>query len=267
MLLLERWTKGLVSRVGGEEQGHAMIMALIVLTFGALLLPPTLGLMSTGAKSTAINTRHTAELYAADAGVEYAIWEISRGLSPTSPITVNDITVDITVGPVTELPYGPVVTGSGEHANWLHVSSSLVDNGGGTFIYTVTITNQGESGSPPIKLDEIGVGVPEGFTYVAGSSSGITTGDPQVEGGNVIWYFLSPAPSVPCGESRTQTFVIEGTGTPVNYYSWTLAQREDVGTVSSATGHNIVSRAGGTTIEANVVKTDSGVFPASWKIN
>ena len=267
MLRLERWIKRLVRRGNRGERGQAMIMALIALALGSLLITPTLNYMATGVKSTAIHQRLTSELYAADAGVEYAMWCIKNDVPCNSPITVGGIEVNITVSSLTELPYGPAVTGGGEHADWLHISSEVVDNEDNTFTYTVNIANQAESGTPPLKLEEIGVGLPDGFTYNNGSSSGVTSAEPQVDGNKLTWELGSPKPEVPYGESATQTFLMQGTGTPEGYYSWVNASREDIGTVSTCTGYNIIAQAGSTTIEANAVKNESDVFPASWEIN
>lgn len=267
MLHLERRINKLFKKINGGEQGMAMIMALITLALGALLITPTLNYAATGIKSTAIHKRLTSELYAADAGVEYALWCIKNDVSCNSTITVGGIEVNITVGTLTELPYGPSVTGDGEHVDWLLVSSGVVDNGDGTFTFTVTITNQAESGEPPVKLEEIGVGLPDGFTYMNGSSSGLTTDDPQLDDNRLTWDLGSPKPEVPYEESVTQIFLMQGTGTPEGYYSWVNASREDIGTVSTCTGYNIIAQAGSTTIEANAVKNESDVFPASWEIN
>ena len=124
-----------------------------------------------------------------------------------------------------------------------------------------------ESGSPPIKLEAIGAGLPEGFLYLEGSSFGVTTADPQIDEDRCIWELGSPKPEVSYGESVTQTFTMEGAGVPEGYYSWVEASREDVGTVSSCVGYSILSQAGGTTIEADVVRNEGSVFPASWKVN
>lgn len=100
--------------------------------------------------------------------------------------------------------------------------------------------------------------MPDGFSYENDSSAGITTANPQPDGNKIIWVLGSPKPEIPYGESRTQTFLIEGTGTPEGYYAWVNASREDVGTISSCSGYNVIVQAGSTTIEANLVKDGEG---------
>jgi len=59
-----------------NQQGKILVLVLVLLVVGGLLLTPLLGLMSTGLISGQVYERKAAELYAADAGVEDAIWRI-----------------------------------------------------------------------------------------------------------------------------------------------------------------------------------------------
>jgi hypothetical protein len=68
--------KAIPNRIIKDEQGKVLIMALILLVVGALVLTPLLGLVSTGLIAGQVYERKTAELYAADAGVEDAVWKI-----------------------------------------------------------------------------------------------------------------------------------------------------------------------------------------------
>ena len=266
MLQFQGWLNRLMQRINRDESGIALVMAMVALLLGALMITPTLSYMVTALKSVDIHERKTHELYAADAGIEYAIWCIKNDLSANSTITVNGIDVDLTMGALTELPYGPVFTGDGDHVDWILVYSEVTNNGDGTFTYTVHISNQAESGEPPIKLDSIGVGLPDGFTYVDDSSSGVTDIDPLPDNGKLTWNLGSPKPEVDYGESVSQTFLIEGIGIPEGYYSWVDASRQDVCTVSTCTGYQVISQAAGTTIMSYVVKNDDLVYPASWTI-
>ena len=149
----------------------ALVWAMIAMALGTMLITSTLSYMVSGIKSVTINERLTQELYAADAGVEWAMWCIKNDISCNSSITVNGLEVNITVGALIELPYGPVITGGGEHVDWMVVYSEVIDNEDDTFTYIIHIINQAESGEPPIKLDQIGAGLPDGFTYINGSSN------------------------------------------------------------------------------------------------
>jgi len=71
--------KDAVKRIIKDEHGKAMVLVLILLVVGGLILTPLLGLMSTGLVSGQVYEKKTAELYAADAGVEDGIWHLQQG--------------------------------------------------------------------------------------------------------------------------------------------------------------------------------------------
>ena len=61
-----------------DESGKILIMVLVLLVVGGLVLTPLLGLMSTGLVAGQVYEKKASELYAADAGVEDAIWRIKN---------------------------------------------------------------------------------------------------------------------------------------------------------------------------------------------
>lgn len=262
MLRSGRWVNRLFGR---REKGMAMVMALIALALGMLLIVPTLSYVSTGVKAASVYKGVTSELYAADAGVEYALWSLNKGLPVNSPITVGGIPVTITVSQLSELPYGPLISDDGPQSWRLQVTSAIVNNGNGTFTYTITIANVGTS---TVHLQEVGAGLPEGFSYVTGSTSGgFTSANPSSVSGQQIYWTLA-SPKLDSQQSKQHIFRIQGSGTPEGYYSWVVANSASIGTVSDCFGYNIVSQAnGGTTIRANVIKNVGAIFPVSWKVN
>ena len=63
-------------RIVRGEKGKVLILALVLLGVGGLLMAPTLGLMSTGLTAGQVYEKKTDELYAADAGIEDALWKL-----------------------------------------------------------------------------------------------------------------------------------------------------------------------------------------------
>jgi hypothetical protein len=59
-----------------NEKGSVLPLVLVLLVLGGLILTPLLGLMGTGLMSGQVYEKKTEELYAADAGVEDAVWKI-----------------------------------------------------------------------------------------------------------------------------------------------------------------------------------------------
>ena len=70
--------KTTVKRPIRDQEGNVLILVLVLLLVGGLILTPLLGLMSTGLMAGQVYEKKTAELYAADAGVEDAIWKIQN---------------------------------------------------------------------------------------------------------------------------------------------------------------------------------------------
>jgi hypothetical protein len=70
--------KEALKRIARDEKGKVMELVLILLTVGGLVMAPLLGLMSTGLLAGQVYERKTDELYAADAGVEDAVWKIDN---------------------------------------------------------------------------------------------------------------------------------------------------------------------------------------------
>jgi cytoskeletal protein CcmA (bactofilin family)/Flp pilus assembly pilin Flp len=91
--------KTTVKRLIRDEKGAAMTLALLLLVLGGLVLTPLLGLMSTGLVAGQVFEKKTDELYAADAGVENAIWYLQHGGDPNDVLefTMNgrNVTVEM----------------------------------------------------------------------------------------------------------------------------------------------------------------------------
>jgi len=124
----------LLKRINKKESGQAFILALIFLMAGALVLPPLLGFMGTGLKAGRLYEGKMDGVYAADAGVEDAIYKIisdnasldglddGESYSYSLPGTVNDLQVDVTI---TKLSLIQGILGEDEykmnqpHENWV----------------------------------------------------------------------------------------------------------------------------------------------------
>jgi len=95
--------KTLVKKAIRDEKGAALALALVLLVVGGLILTPLLGLMTTGLMAGQVYENKTAELYAADAGIEDALWKIQHGIEIPAGgynLTVNDKYVWVTMDPI-----------------------------------------------------------------------------------------------------------------------------------------------------------------------
>jgi hypothetical protein len=110
------------------EKGKAMVMALILLVIGGLTATPLLAYMGSGLLAGEVYEKSTAELYAADAGVEDAVWNIQHEVPEVMGLTscypdwaynmsdVNGRSVDITITLVSNVTftYRVVSTATGD---------------------------------------------------------------------------------------------------------------------------------------------------------
>jgi len=94
-----------VRRLIRDEKGRALVLTMVLLTVGGLILAPLLGLMGTGLVAGQVSEKKMAELYAADAGVEYAIWHLQQGGSASSTLEFTMNGKDVVVQ-MDELPHG-----------------------------------------------------------------------------------------------------------------------------------------------------------------
>jgi hypothetical protein len=102
--------KAIVKRIATGEKGATLVLVLILLLVGGLIIGPLLSYMGTGLITGQVYEMRTDELYAADAGVEDAVWRLQNGdvsLCPGQPneppfnISVNDKDVEVTITYVT----------------------------------------------------------------------------------------------------------------------------------------------------------------------
>ena len=70
--------KIVVRRLIRDEKGQVLVLALILALVGGLIVAPLLAYMGTGLITGEVYERRTDELYAADAGVEDAVWKIQH---------------------------------------------------------------------------------------------------------------------------------------------------------------------------------------------
>ena len=151
-----------VKKLIRDEKGAAMVLALIMLLIGGLVSAPLLAYMGTGIVTGEVYEVKTAELYAADAGVEDAMWNIQLKTDKVQELTqcnqstnytitgVNGKTVDVTItlmtiwdglpcdyrvvsravgdGSATEID--AYVTGESEYDNYSHLMDNAITSAG-----------------------------------------------------------------------------------------------------------------------------------------
>ena len=95
-------TRHVWSRWEFQEKGAAYILVLVFMLVGALVVPSLLTFMRSGLNTTLIYQNRTRELYAANAGVKEAIWNLKSGYSVPDPGSTS--TLPLLVNNVAERP-------------------------------------------------------------------------------------------------------------------------------------------------------------------
>ena len=128
----------MVKKVISDESGRVLVWTLVILGIGALLIPPLLASISTNLLATRAIEEDLKEQYAADAGVEHAIFRMSTGdyileESFDTPTPVNNLPVSVTITQAAQDAY-KIVSEAGDTTIESYVSTNysnllwLLDN-------------------------------------------------------------------------------------------------------------------------------------------
>jgi hypothetical protein len=233
-----------MKRLMKNEKGQALVLTLLLLLIGSLIIAPTLSLMGTGISSGRVYEQKDDEIYAADAGVEDAMWRIRNdtmddllgaGYSPYDYFSTYQYPYNLFVN-------GKNVTVSIQNV-WIPTDISTPSNQTATQIigdeklmivgypdaaastYDIKIVYYGSS---DINVKTLGIWLSSGFEYSEYSGSCSLQGKtwyraPTIsldKGGCVVlWNFTSPYPSlkndftpVSSGNPTVKTFTFKYTG-------------------------------------------------------
>lgn len=235
------------------EAGIALPIVLILLALGSLMIIPSLDYVSTSLRAGESDQRRLEGLYAADTGVEDALWRISSNVTGSLPYSyqltdINGLSVDVTIDEVYMIAGEPINPPAG-HVDWMEITRSA-NYTAGIYYYTMYLTNKGQSN---IKMEWIFADLPPGLDYEAGSTGGdITTDDPAVSGDQAYgislrWDFSAPNPTIEPGpdpgngDYNTETHTFQLSGPPdisgVEGHSFIQAKRGDISTVADVDSH------------------------------
>ncbi|HEY40832.1 MAG TPA: hypothetical protein G4O18_03120 [Dehalococcoidia bacterium] len=270
-----------------SESGQVLMLVLLLLLVSGLLLPPLLSLSMTGIQAGQMYESKAHEAYAADSGLEHALWQIKYGDLEsvlTSPVydiydynttwsydlseQLNTRDVNVSMEHVW-IPFGISVPNKMTARNIIE-SGRLITYGSTPNASTcqVDIIFYPESGDD-LKIEIVGIWLSPGFHYVTDSSSfGVPITQPHAGGEAVIWDFNSTPftdfPGVGAGISEQRStitfqYTAHQPGTNPATVSWV--------TTSGVTGvsytwdadsrvYHITSVADGTMVESYNIKSE-----------
>jgi hypothetical protein len=230
------------------ERGQTLPIVLALLAIGGLTIAASLNYISSGLNSGRMINENIKGLYAAEAGIEDAVWSISSGVPPSEQLTedINGMDVSIeTVDHGTYTVYMGEMIPIGVHNPYLDVDGEIIPDGG-SYKYIITITWRPDSGEPVIHIEGVGARLPLGYSYQDGSANlfagNLSTGEPdEIEDQNgawmINWELSPPYPSISENNTtETQTFYMDGSGPLEGDYTWVVARRSDIGAVGEING-------------------------------
>jgi hypothetical protein len=230
-------------KIANDERGQALLIVLALLMLGGLTITPCLSYAGTSLKNSTLIKNNVMGIYAAEAGIEDAIWSLEHHQTPSTQLTndINGMTVTMSTedhGDYT-LYFGTLVETEG-HSNYLRVQGDIIwDAAEEAYKYTITVTKQNTPST--IYITGVGARLPEGYTYQPGSandfSGNLSQNEPEIaydstDAQMVNWTFLK----VSVNPTKTETFYITGAGDLEDDYTWVAANRTDIGEVGEITG-------------------------------
>ncbi len=102
--------KRLLENLTRNNKGQALPMVLILLLLGGLIISPLLMLAGSGLKTGKVYEEAAVELYAADAGVEDALYKLISSYTPLESLAVGESYSYSLPLPVNSLPVGVTLT-------------------------------------------------------------------------------------------------------------------------------------------------------------
>jgi hypothetical protein len=199
------------------ESGQALILVLVLLLLGSFIIAPLMAYMATGLRTTSqVFEPKVDAQYAADAGIEDAVWQIKYehldtlfpDYSPydyttdwTYPLSeqVNAKSTSVSINNVW-IPKNVAAPGESQARNIIEAGKLIVTGSiSATSTYRIKISYY-KGAAENLGVTSLGVWLPRGFEYVMGSSDFEVQGtsyysvpevSPHAGGQAVIWTFSS----------------------------------------------------------------------------
>jgi Tfp pilus assembly protein PilX len=189
--------KSILTRLNKDERGQALVLVLILMLLGGLIVTPLLSHMGTGLKVGQVFENKADELYAADSGIEDGLWQVKNDQLPT-----KFATYDPTYAPYDyyttswTYPLGETMNDKNVNVNIQNIwmpkdlaapdktnAKQIIEGSIGQVPKLIVTSVASLPSSYKINIDyyptvgetlnviTLGVWLPPGFTYVAGSSN------------------------------------------------------------------------------------------------
>jgi uncharacterized repeat protein (TIGR01451 family) len=286
--------KKMLQRALHRQEGQGLLLVIIITALLGLILIPSLKLMFTGIKASSIYSDAMLDRYSSDSAVEHALGRLkyesgfADSINETSPslsyeLGINNRLANVAVQWVDHTMGEPP---EGNPQAWRIEISKVANPSSGlpgqelTITYTITVMNVGTS---TIYLTEVGDRLPSSFQaaqYVSGSSTGISSINPETSWANgrlqLVWPLgTTPGYRMNAGTVHQQQFqvlVTIGWETHLNL-AWVIASPSSIGYVSTgdtapvegARLFDVIATSGRAVVQARLgLAEDNSVKIISW---
>ncbi len=259
--------KNVLNKLVRDEEGQAFILVLIFLLVGGLIIAPLLGFMGTGLKVGQMHEQKMEGLYAADAGVEDALYKIMKNdellpvvlgekweypledeIGDLIYINGNSVHVEILMEENTDTFLSELLdSDAGVHEAWTAVEDPTADGKN-----TITVTYDGAAMNK--RINGVGAWFRGTTWYCTDDSFGDILVPPLIDmtddalypvysfetkeykgGIAFIWTWTGAnRPVFQPGVTRTQTFKFEPEKEVVLHIAWVHVGSEDIGAVPTS---------------------------------
>lgn len=271
-----------LKKVLKSEEGFALPAALILLLIGGLLIVPASALTHTSIYANRAADEIDKSIYAADAGIEYAYWQVKNNSSLQLPavgqqislqftevLNGKNLTITIYNQDGTHFRITSTTSGASERNATIISDVDLTFTGGSSssvFDYALVSLNGNItlSGSTDVESDEVQEGDIYSNGNIALSGSANVNGDASATGtistsgsSHITGQSLTPTPPLPTPDIDSTSYeneTLAATCAPVTHGSWTISGTGDYQHTSPVhtSGNLSISRQGIVTFASTV---------------
>ena len=210
-----------------REDGVAMIFVLAVMAVSVPMITAALGLATTLSIDSRIKNQITHSQYCTLGGSEHALYRLLydsdyieglvSGVEDSYTINCNGESLDISLVKFSDPP--DPSPSPADDSRRLQTSKAVspeiaMPNTLTTFTYTITVENRDDE---PESLTTINDVLPDGFGYVGGSTTGVTTDEPGISGQELTWDLSSMGLVLQPGDVVNLIFDAEASVAQDNY--------------------------------------------------
>ena len=257
-----------------DERGGAILVVLAFLVFVVPTVVAALGFAATVSTGSGARTRSAIAQYTSTGGAEHGLYRVvheagyADGLvldvADLYTMPINGRTVEITVTKLSATVHDPPASTYNSNQRLYAEKVVTPDTASPstltTFTYTITVTNGDETDKG---INQVVDELPAGFSYVAGTTTGLTTNDPSISGRELEWDVASMGIDLAPNESIVLSFDADASVPEGVYCNETWVHPGGDNTSSGKTAQVTVGSPASAVCDGTAVRASAAVDPDS----